>query len=141
MACITNTILFTKPLFSLDKELGDHQLKYLAIKQWVLTLIAIISTVLTLFIIVIQTNLYVIVISMDYIVSSLCIVLMYSWNAKYIDCLFYCCNRHSSKSLKDVTNLESVVMEKNDNGQTSMDNVSSAKVQDCNADRVQCEIV
>ena len=125
----------------MDKGTDDHQLKYLAIKQWVLTLIAILSTVMALFVIAVQTNLYVISISMDYIVSSLCIVLMYSWNAKYIDCLCYCCIHHSSASLKDVKNLGAVVTEKNDNGQTSMDKVSSSKVQDSTLDAVQCEIV
>ena len=49
-ATITNAYLFTKPLLLLRKESQDKNgsLKILAVKQWVLSLVAVISTIIAL---------------------------------------------------------------------------------------------
>ena len=112
-ACVTNTILFVRPLFALNKITGkDDDLKYLAIKQCVLSMIAIVSTIIAL-LIVAMFNLYVFSICMDFVVSSLCIILMYKWNGKCIEYLCLCCCHFMTLS-DDVKNLDSVVNQ-NDN--------------------------
>ena len=97
--------------------------------------------------IVAMKNLYVISISMDYMVSAICIVLMYSWNAKIIECVCFCCTHHSSASLEDQKNLELSVTENKDNSvlelpsRTSIQTNPSAQSVESTADETQFEIV
>merc|ERR1719491_2077093 len=85
----------------------DLSLKQLALKQCVLSMVAILCTLLTLVsLIVFGDGVYYMVISTDYMVSSLCIILMYSWNSKVLRsvccCLcncYRCCRRRSIKRM------------------------------------------
>eukprot|EP01084_Bolivina_argentea_P113653 202538_1 len=106
---VTNTILFTKPLFKLNKDIKtmsdannekpDNKLKHLAVKQCILSMIAITSTMCSL-LIVAMLNLYVVSISLDYVVSSACIILMYEWNATLIEKVCGCCYGKSNIDTK-----------------------------------------
>ena len=121
-ACVTNTILFVRPLFALSKIIEkDDGLKYLAIKQCVLSMIAIISTIIAL-LIVAMFNLYIFAIYTDLIVSSLCIILMYKWNGNCIDKLCLCCRR-MMRPTDDVKNLDAVVNEKSVKSTTDISKV------------------
>ena len=85
-----NIILFTKPLIYLYQTRNNDKFKTVAIKQCILSFIAISSSVIAL-VCVATFNIYVFVINADVIISILCIILMYHWNAYITDKLLCCC--------------------------------------------------
>eukprot|EP00483_Globobulimina_turgida_P013247 UN13271 len=77
-------------------------LKYLALKQCILSSIACFTTLLALMLMV-TLKIAPVVIGIDLNVSIICIILMYKWN-KYI--IYFCCP-HCKEPVSDVTkNLE-----------------------------------
>ena len=76
VATITNAYLFTKPLISLikDKEDKNGRLKVLAVKQWILSLMATFSTLIALFGVGLM-GLAQVFINGDIIISTLSVIL------------------------------------------------------------------
>jgi len=142
VACIVNTIIFSRPLFRLhrkrkssnQKKTKQVNFKYVAIKQCILSIISVSSTIFSL-LVVAMFNLYVICITFDYVVSVLCIILMYSWNSHIIDkicCCCKCCKMQiqmlKSKQLSTVINLNRLKSQ------------SQRSVGDLKLETLQCEV-
>jgi len=103
VSCVVNTALFTRPLFKLHRNMMSNQcapsirgsnleersLKKLAVKQCVLSLIAVLSTMTSLVTLAVFRAYY-ISIGFDYLMSSLCVLLMYSWNAPLVETMCCC---------------------------------------------------
>ena len=75
IATITNAYLFTKPLLLLRKESQDKNgnLKLIAVKQWLLSIIAMVSTIIS-FICVGLMNLPQVFITSDIIITTLSVI-------------------------------------------------------------------
>eukprot|EP01084_Bolivina_argentea_P259431 437734_1 len=148
VACIVNTILFSRPLFQLHKKrqstnqkrTNTVNFKYVAIKQCILSLIAVLSTIFAL-LVVSMLNLYVICISFDYVISTSCIILMYSWNSSIIDKIC-CCKINSNKTqkinvdLEDVTTVETVQTDADTKLSSTLNQLSKSQNNDGNNNEI-----
>merc|ERR1712154_613460 len=87
-----------------NREIDEHdkaeidELRIMAQKQCILSLITIISTLITL-IVVGLTGMRHVFGSIDANLSFLCIISMYRWNSKRVEKIFYCCLKQD-KDLK-----------------------------------------
>eukprot|EP01084_Bolivina_argentea_P270228 459442_1 len=116
IACAVNLYLFTRPIWKLHKLnknmqknnsfIGDESrdLKHIAIKQCILSIIATITTLFgVIFIALIDMS--AVFGSTDITVSFVCIIMMYKWNSFIVEKLC-CCLRKSGKSSDAKTGLE-----------------------------------
>lgn len=95
MAIVLNTYFFTQPLFVLYRDtkalpatviIDDlSYLKRIAVKQWILSFIAVMTTLLTI-VSNVFTNLPEIFATFDMLISTLSIICMYEWNSWITDC-------------------------------------------------------
>ena len=111
VSTIINGILFVKPLFKLYKiSKFDINIKIIAIKQCILSMTAIISSILTLICCALFQSVAHAFISLDICISTLCIILMFKWNS-FITSKIFCCCIPSPQQTKDIVKLEIVVTE------------------------------
>merc|ERR1719203_1770164 len=109
-AGIVNCVLFVKPickLYNLTIESGDGdglRIKTLAYKQCILSMIAILSSIVSMFGIAVFGDIVPVFVASDMFLSAICIILMYKWNKFITDALFCCCLPSESR-VADVTNL------------------------------------
>eukprot|EP01084_Bolivina_argentea_P209492 356832_1 len=123
VACIGTTYLFSQPIFKLQTENAPREfnslisefsdvnqdvndvdiatLQYIALKQCVLSIISVVSTVFALILMYIANTMSVFV-CLDIVISISCIMLMEKWNSKIAN--FLCClclkKAHLKKSLQ-----------------------------------------
>ena len=90
VACIGNWYLYVKPIYILYFQTHDFYLKTICIKQCILVGIAILTTIITISFIFIF-DLSQLFITLDVLVATICVILMYGWNRKIVGFLCCCC--------------------------------------------------
>eukprot|EP01084_Bolivina_argentea_P030627 56705_1 len=97
-----NCFLFVRPICKLYKLSNDNvSIKKIAYKQCILSLIAIISSILSMAGIGNIPNIVPVFVALDMLISTLCVVLMYKWNSYIAEIMFYCCMPKETKVRMD----------------------------------------
>ena len=92
ISMIVNCILFVIPVCKLYKLSNENiNIKKIAIKQCILSVIAVISSVVALAGIGAVSHITPTFVSVDMFISTCCVILMYKWNSKITESLFCCC--------------------------------------------------
>ena len=101
--------LLINPLMKIHEMEHTNEFKRIAKKQAMLSGISVKTTWLAL-IAMALTNMHMVFGSMDLLVSTFCVILMYSWNKWMYEILCCCCSSKTSvKSIENIKNLEVVV--------------------------------
>ena len=112
-AMVIYIYLFVRPIIMINnrnRRLSDADnidMRYLVIKQCILSLFAVISTIITAIFVIIfhMTQVFV---SFDVIISSISVILMYKWNERLFEFFCYFClkctkGRYLSKDVRELT--------------------------------------
>eukprot|EP01084_Bolivina_argentea_P046407 85463_1 len=87
---IGNCYLFIRPLYGLKGFGLPAELQYVAVKQMILAVITVLSSIMAIFCIALLPFAEVFC-SSDIIISTVCIILMYKWNDKIFAKICCCC--------------------------------------------------
>ena len=109
---IISTALFVRPLRKLYSLTLDAELKATMIKQCVLSILAITSTILALGIIAVL-NFYILAVAFDVTTSTLSVILTFRWNSWLTNKLLWCCLPRALRMPKsvqtDIRNIEIII--------------------------------
>ena len=132
IACLMNLILFTRQLWNFTQDCKQYtdkisssqssrsgpqfviEFKIIIKKQVLLASLSIFSTILAL-IVVILFGMPVLCISFDLATTCICVVLMFSWNNKYV---MFCCGKCLNKVINDSV-IQSIALSKISTGRLS----------------------
>lgn len=126
IACGVNLILFTRQLWSFTEDCNQYtvssnsdyqfvtEFKTIIKKQVLLATLSIFSTILALIIIMLFA-MPILCISFDLVTTNICVILMFSWNHKYV---MFCCGKCLHKVINDSI-IESIALSKVPTGRSS----------------------
>eukprot|EP01084_Bolivina_argentea_P291843 501633_1 len=130
-------ILFVKPLFKISKMTSDSGIKVIAVKQCILSNIAVLSSIIAI-IFLIAYNAYIFAVGGDIVVSAFSIILMYKWNTPIVQKCCYCCFKPIFVA-DNISKLKIVVSNSNPYA-SSNSNLNGESTGTSNVDKLQFEL-